>query len=831
MRKAQKQQAEDFIKILGEAHDEIRKAIEKKNISAALSLLADCQDGAIALGNLIEAAEGEGFATIALLESYCEQVYRIYGELEKGQPIAVGKVYKSLRQMFFKIESSVKNDIRIRTEVVFLPYKASMWDSLESIWKAADEDPDCDAYVIPIPYYDKNPDGSFRELHYEGGEYPKDVPVVWYEDYDFETRRPDMVYIHNPYDDCNIVTSVHPFFYSKNLKKFTDKLVYVPYFILGEVDPENRQELEGIEKFCLVPGVAYADQVIVQSEDMRQAYVNVLTEFMSGQGRSRAYWEKKILGLGSPKVDKVLSTRKEDLEIPEEWMKVIRKADGSWKKVIFYNTTVTALLQYNGQYLEKMRDVFRVFYEKRDEVALLWRPHPLFRATIESMRLELEAEYKEIVENYRRDGWGIYDDTADMDRAICLSDAYYGDESSVLNLYKLCGKDYIIQNSFVINKRDGVGLWEQDFVVIEKKLWFVSRFYNKLLCYDLSSGKIIQEYNLPVQNKYAAFYAIQKWKNKLILLPFNDSKLVIFDMLTTNIECVPLAVDTSGICFFAREIYEDNLFMFARSNNRADFNRMLYYQIDLKSFAQKWVMDELDERDELDESGDIKRLFHVQSARAGENAYFVKSNENKVLNINLRTGHYEWIKIRFDKQIVTINLINERLYLITYNCDVIVYNVKTQCIKVIENKMIFSEKYFELEICSYNSLVSNSKIILFFGNMRSIFEFDIETEEINLSNLNNNLMQSGKKYESVFRGIVDCYSIVKRVRDEIYLWNLHNCTFVSIDLANYFVSCQRIPEEYHPDDENYYFSKRKSWREYNLIQENTISFLDLHTLL
>ena len=81
---------------------------------------------------------------------------------------------------------------------------------------------------------------------------------------------------------------------------------------------------KNIEKFCLVPGVAYADQVIVQSEDMRQAYVNVLTEFMSGQGRDRAYWEKKILGLGSPKVDKVLSTRKEDLEIPEEWMRIIR---------------------------------------------------------------------------------------------------------------------------------------------------------------------------------------------------------------------------------------------------------------------------------------------------------------------------------------------------------------------------------------------------------------------------------------------------------------------------------------------------------------------------
>ena len=108
MRKAQKQQAEDFIKVLGEAHEEIRRTIEKKNISAALQLLADCQDGAIALGGLIEKAEGEEFPTIALLESYCEQVYRLYGDLEKGQPISAGKVYKTLRQMLFKIESSVR---------------------------------------------------------------------------------------------------------------------------------------------------------------------------------------------------------------------------------------------------------------------------------------------------------------------------------------------------------------------------------------------------------------------------------------------------------------------------------------------------------------------------------------------------------------------------------------------------------------------------------------------------------------------------------------------------------------------------------------------------
>lgn len=450
MRKAQKKQAEDFAELLGQAHSEIRKEMEQKNISNVLSLLADCQEGAMSLGELIEKTEGEEAPTIPLLERYCEEVYRIYENLAQGNPMGANKVYKNLRQWELKLKSSIKNEIRTRLEVVFLPYKASMWDSLESVWKAADADPDCDPYVIPIPYYDKKPDGSFGEMHNEFSQYPSYVPLTWYEEYDFEKRRPDVVFIHNPYDECNYVTSVEPFFYSKNLKKYTDKLVYIPYFILSEVDPEDKKVLEGIEKFCLVPGVMYADRVIVQSEEMRQAYINILTDFMSGrEGYERPYWEKKILGLGSPKVDKVLSTRKEDLEIPEEWMKVIRKPDGSWKKIIFYNTTVTALLQHNEQYLVKMRDVFRVFYENREEVALLWRPHPLMQATLESMRPDLLEEYRGIVEEYQNASWGIYDDTADMDRAVVLSDGYYGDGSSVVWLYQKSGKPVMIQDTDV----------------------------------------------------------------------------------------------------------------------------------------------------------------------------------------------------------------------------------------------------------------------------------------------------------------------------------------------------------------------------------------------
>lgn len=448
MRKMHQQQAVEFVKLLEQAHSEIKSAVEKKDISAAQGLLADCQEGAIQLGTLIETTEGEGFKTISIIEEYCELIYQFHERLGQGEDVGSNKVYKTLRQALIKVENSIKFDIPIRKEVVFLPYKASMWDSLESVWKAADEDPDCDAYVIPIPYYDKNPDGSFRTRHYEGDQYPEYVPITRCEDYDFGKRRPDIIFIHNPYDEYNHVTSVDPFFYSQKLKQYTDKLVYIPYYILGEIDPGDQAAVEHMEHFCLASAVMHADKVIVQSENMRQIYIDVLSRHIGEH--TRKTWEEKILGLGSPKVDKVLNTRREDLKIPEEWLRVIQKPDGSWKKIILYNTSVTSLLRNSEKMLEKMQDVFRVFHENQDEVALLWRPHPLIQATIESMRPQLWMAYRELREQYRAEGWGIYDDSADMDRAIVLSDAYYGDGSSLVHLYQKTGKPVMIQNPEVV---------------------------------------------------------------------------------------------------------------------------------------------------------------------------------------------------------------------------------------------------------------------------------------------------------------------------------------------------------------------------------------------
>lgn len=556
MRKVQKKQIQEIMESLNEAHEEIQKLLKQREYKTAQAVLADCQQCAIEVGNAIEESEGENCEVVKKIETYCETVFLLYNQIETigaleednndtKNLIAHDKVYKEVQQEFKDFSSEI-DEIVVRKEVVFFPYKASMWDSLESIYLAAKEDENCDAYCVPIPYYDRNPDRSLGQMHYEGNEYPKNIEVIDWQTYNFEERRPDAIYIHNPYDDWNLVTCVHPRYFSSNLKKYTDKLVYIPYFVLGEIEPDDQAGIDGIKHFCFLPGVVNADQVIVQSEKIKQIYVNEYLKAaqengLQGNHINRKYLEEKFLGLGSPKFDKVLHTKKEDLEIPEEWLKIIKKPDGSWKTIIFYNTSIAALLENNEKMLEKMRDVFKVFKETKDEVALLWRPHPLMKSTVSSMRPQLWVEYEKIVNRYKEENWGIYDDSADMDRAVVLSDVYYGDGSSVVQVYQKTGKPVMIQdvnakNEPNIDKDSGVML---DAVIpqinittrFDNSLYFIASNYNALFSIDILTGNVNMVSKMKNETKQEFWLGnANVYNDKLIICPFNYSKIHIWDI-------------------------------------------------------------------------------------------------------------------------------------------------------------------------------------------------------------------------------------------------------------------------------------------------------------
>lgn len=526
------------VSTLEKANDTIIKSI-RTNPSGAAEALALCQESAIVMGTCIETLDEKYAYLVRLLEDYCENIFRMSEAVpdETQCRKTAKKIKKQLSQLRHGITYDLPDD---RKEVVFLPYKACMWDSLESVWKAADADENTDAYVIPIPYFDKNPDGTFREMHYEGDQYPKNVPITHYEEYDLETCRPDVIYIHNPYDECNHVTSVHPYFYSKNLKTFTDRMVYIPYFILREIDPNNQAAIDDMKHFCFLPGTIYADQVIVQSENMRQIYTNEYIKAAKAAGLGgghvdRRFLEKKFLGTGSPKIDKMLRTKKEDLEVPPEWLPMIEKPDGNRKKIVFYNTSVSALLHNDEKMLRKMESVFEIFKENQDKVALLWRPHPLIQATIGSMRPRLWEEYRRIRDRYIEEGWGIYDSTADLDRAVVIADAYYGDESSVVELCREKGLDILIQNPAKKQKLQDmtkIPIWFEDCVQIENYIWFSANDFNGLCRLNIATGKTeyIAQFPNEYQNADRLYTKIYRSGNKLIFMPHSARNIAVYGL-------------------------------------------------------------------------------------------------------------------------------------------------------------------------------------------------------------------------------------------------------------------------------------------------------------
>ncbi len=285
---------ESFLKLTEKLHKQIAEAVSSKNTERAKALLELCQESAVRSGTVLETKWGVRYArTVALLEQYCELAWQVYEPLAQGGAAPdAPELPARLGSLHGRIRACAGEKTGRKKEAVFLPWKACGWAVLEPLWRAAQDDPDCAAYVIPVPYCYRNLDGSMKRILYEGDLLPGSLSITDYRSYDFQARRPDAIFIQNPYDEYNLTTSVHPFFYAANLKQYTDKLVYVPYFTLDEIEPENKKAFINMPHYVSMPGVAHADTVIVQSERMRQAYIGFLTE-AAGED-TKQIWEEKI---------------------------------------------------------------------------------------------------------------------------------------------------------------------------------------------------------------------------------------------------------------------------------------------------------------------------------------------------------------------------------------------------------------------------------------------------------------------------------------------------------------------------------------------------------
>ena len=314
-------------------------------------------------------------------------------------------------------------------KVVFMPYKASMWDSLESIWIAADKDERCEALVVPITYYElddkRNPIKKVNERNL----FPKYVNAVKDEEYDLENDLPDIIYIHNPYDNTNLVTRVDSRYYSWNLKKYCEKLVYVPYY----------KWVDGVSSASFKSAMYYADYTVQSSDDAVKRCIEASPEYANILGLEtiavRESMKKKLINLGSPEVDKVLSLSKDNVLMPDDWKGKVIKS----RVNVVYNTTLDEILE--SRTFDKVKETLNFFKKNSEKAFVIWRPHPLMKQTLTSVLPNLTDEYDELMNEFISGDYGVLDANPSMHYAMFWSDMYYGYKtSSMTELYKYTGK-------------------------------------------------------------------------------------------------------------------------------------------------------------------------------------------------------------------------------------------------------------------------------------------------------------------------------------------------------------------------------------------------------
>jgi hypothetical protein len=499
--------------------------------------------------------------------------YGLYDDCQAGFNAAQSMIKENLSEKAFKkyenkfnitnidmLANLLKTEPEVKKEIVFFPYKVSMWDSLKSVWLAAKKDASCYVSVVPIPYYVVENDKTV--FCYEGDLYPDYVQIADWQKYDETVLLPDAAYIHNAYDDRNLVTRVHPRFFTRNLKKYVDKLIYIPYYA-----SDSRPG----PAFATIAVGSLADIMVASSEIDKQAYRLAGVNF-------------DIAVLGSPKIDRILIMGNEKPVMPATWGNL------SGKKIFFLNTSVASMLNKPEFYFEKLAILFELFKE-RDDIALIWRPHPLTKATINSLRPNLKEAYNKIEIMINEGSFGILDETPDMGLAMALSHAYIGDGgSSLVYLYSLTGKpvfllnfklpaqpDYELRDELLHSDIVSWGVATQGSnewgvcasvnalcKVKPENLtaWFVSSFPDepnvgglylppvkldgKLLFapalarswafYDINSGlwekKPIPEETMPELDKYTAFGGGVRWMNKIIFLPGASGITAVYNMET-----------------------------------------------------------------------------------------------------------------------------------------------------------------------------------------------------------------------------------------------------------------------------------------------------------
>ena len=276
-----------------------------------------------------------------------------------------------------------------RNEVVFLTLGSRYWKNYSYFWKKETENKDTDVFVIPISFFDMSLTGEVLKTHYETDGFM--IPVTSYTDYDISKRHPSRIYVQCPYDDINPALTIHSAFYSKELLKYTDELIYVPMYDIKGFHSDDEKSAYALNFIAKTPVVLHADKIYLPTEILKKEYIKALVDFSNGE-TDEAYWNTKIL--------------------VENYMPEVQSANSEKiKKTLLYYTDVGPVALYGDKALKKVRSSLELMRAASDKINVIWLISGNMKSVLNSSSCKdgkkLYGKFINIIHEFKNENWGI----------------------------------------------------------------------------------------------------------------------------------------------------------------------------------------------------------------------------------------------------------------------------------------------------------------------------------------------------------------------------------------------------------------------------------------
>ena len=321
--------AGQYVSVLDEMMENCTAQMQEQQYGDVLSVLPELQQLVVDFGTLLEEVRGETNPcvqkVVAKIQEYCDALYALYEQLntrlqEPGAPEAgqqsvdvpgadatVRASYEAFACSYAEMKAEIQQFCIARRSVLFICTGMREWHAYEHLCDEERQKADTDVYIACVPTVFKDIYG-----HAEYGQNAEDVNTMRIQDHiqnlygEFADNirtmpwqkvnpallAPGTIYIQDPYDGENPCLTIPPIYYAGNLRKYTKNLIYVPAYKVKEFRAEDTTDRYNMKHYVTAPALMYADQIYVQSENMRQRYLECLVEF-SGEAY-RAIWERKI---------------------------------------------------------------------------------------------------------------------------------------------------------------------------------------------------------------------------------------------------------------------------------------------------------------------------------------------------------------------------------------------------------------------------------------------------------------------------------------------------------------------------------------------------------